>query len=34
MSAHIRFENGGSAYVSATLATPFISRFAVFGTLG
>lgn len=34
MSAHIRFENGGSSYVSATLATPFISRFAVFGTLG
>jgi predicted dehydrogenase len=34
MSAHIRFENGGSAYVSATLATPFISRFAIFGTLG
>lgn len=34
MSAHIRFENGGSAYVSATLATPFVSRFAVFGTLG
>lgn len=34
MSAHIRFQDGGSAYVSATLATPFISRFAVFGTLG
>ena len=34
MSAHIRFRNGGSAYVSATLATPFISRFAVFGTKG
>ncbi len=34
MSAHIRFERGGTAYVSATLATPFISRFAVFGTLG
>jgi predicted dehydrogenase len=34
MSAHIRFARGGSAYVSATLATPFISRFAVFGTLG
>lgn len=34
MSAHIRFQNGGSAYVSATLATPFISRFAVYGTLG
>jgi predicted dehydrogenase len=34
MSAHIRFKQGGTAYVSATLATPFISRFAVFGTLG
>lgn len=34
MSAHVRFKGGGSAYVSATLATPFISRFAVFGTLG
>ncbi len=34
MSAHIRFKSGGSAYVSATLATPFVSRFAVFGTLG
>jgi predicted dehydrogenase len=34
MSAHIRFRNGGTAYISATLATPFISRFAVFGTKG
>lgn len=34
MSAHIRFSGGGTAYVSATLATPFISRFAVFGTDG
>jgi predicted dehydrogenase len=34
MSAHIRFKNGGTAYVSATLATPFISRFALFGTKG
>jgi predicted dehydrogenase len=34
MSAHIRFAGGGTAYVSATLATPFISRFAVFGTDG
>ena len=34
MSAHIRFANGGTAYVSATLATPFVSRFAVFGTNG
>lgn len=34
MSAHIRFKSGGTAYVSATLVTPFISRFAVFGTKG
>ncbi len=34
MSAHIRFVGGGTAYVAATLATPFISRFAVFGTKG
>ena len=34
LSAHIRFAAGGSAYVSATLATPFFSRFAVFGTNG
>lgn len=34
MSAHIRFASGGTAYISATLATPFISRFAVFGTKG
>ncbi len=34
MSAHIRFKGGGTAYISATLATPFISRFAVFGSKG
>ena len=34
MSAHIRFRGGGTAYISATLATPFISRFAVFGSKG
>lgn len=34
MSAHIRFKGGGTAYISATLATPFISRFALFGTKG
>jgi predicted dehydrogenase len=34
LSAHIRFKDGGSAYVSATLATPFFSRFALFGTEG
>jgi predicted dehydrogenase len=34
MSALCRFQNGGTAYVTATLATPFFSRFAVFGTKG
>ena len=34
MSAHIRFRSGGTAYISATLVTPFVSRFAVFGTSG
>ncbi|MDR7009658.1 Gfo/Idh/MocA family protein [Paraburkholderia strydomiana] len=34
MSALCRFVNGGTAYISASLATPFISRFAVYGTKG
>jgi predicted dehydrogenase len=34
MSALIRFAGGGTAYVSASLATPFISRFAVYGSAG
>jgi predicted dehydrogenase len=34
MSVHIRFKAGGTAYVSASLAMPFISRFAVFGSKG
>jgi predicted dehydrogenase len=34
LSAHIRFKDGGTAYVSATLVTPFVSRFAAFGTKG
>jgi predicted dehydrogenase len=33
-SVHIRFRNGGTAYVSASLAMPFVSRFAVFGSRG
>jgi predicted dehydrogenase len=32
MSALVRFAGGGTAYVSASLANPFVSRFAVFGT--
>jgi predicted dehydrogenase len=34
MSAHIRFNNARKVYISATLATPFISRFTVFGVKG
>lgn len=34
MSAHIRFRSGGTAYVSASLGMPFISRFALYGTRG
>ena len=34
MSVHIRFRDGGTAYVSASLAMPFVSRFAVFGSRG
>src|SRR6185312_11824087 len=34
MSVHIRFKDGGTAYVSASLAMPFVSRFAVFGSKG
>jgi predicted dehydrogenase len=34
LGAFIRFASGGTAYISATLATPFFSRFAVFGTEG
>ena len=34
MSVHIRFSGGGTAYVAASLAMPFISRFAVYGSRG
>ncbi len=34
MSVHIRFRHGGTAYVSASLAMPFVSRVAVFGSKG
>ncbi len=34
MSAYIRFRDGGTAYVSASLGYPFISRFALFGADG
>jgi predicted dehydrogenase len=34
MSAYVRFAGGGTAYVSASLAFPFISRFAIYGHEG
>jgi predicted dehydrogenase len=34
ISVHIRFRGGGTAYVSASLAMPFVSRFAVYGSRG
>jgi len=34
VSLHVRFKDGGTAYVSASLAMPFVSRFAVFGSKG
>jgi predicted dehydrogenase len=34
MSVHVRFKGGGTAYVSASLAMPFVSRFAAFGSKG
>ena len=34
VSAYLRFAKGGTAYISASLAMPFISRFAVFGRDG
>ena len=34
VAAYVRFKCGGTAYVSATLAKPFVSRFAVYGSKG
>jgi predicted dehydrogenase len=34
VAAYIKFRHGGTSYVSASLANPFISRFAVFGARG
>lgn len=34
LSAYVRFASGGTAYLSASLAMPFVSRFAVYGSLG
>lgn len=34
VAAYIKFRGGGTSYVSASLANPFISRFAAFGAKG
>ena len=34
VAAYVKFRNGGTSYVSASLANPFISRFTVFGSKG
>ena len=34
VAAYVRFAGGGTSYVSASLANPFISRFCVFGSKG
>lgn len=34
VAAYVKFKGGGTSYVSASLANPFISRFAVFGSRG
>ena len=34
VSAYVRFKNGGTSYVSASLANPFMSRFTVYGSKG
>lgn len=34
VSAFVQFQGGGTSYVSASLANPFYSRFAVFGSKG
>ncbi len=34
VAAYVKFRGGGTSYVSASLANPFVSRFAVFGSHG
>ena len=34
VAAYVKFLGGGTSYVSASLANPFVSRFAVFGSKG
>ena len=34
VAAYLKFRGGGTSYVSASLANPFMSRFTVFGSKG
>jgi predicted dehydrogenase len=34
VAAYVKFRGGGTSYVSASLANPFVSRFAAFGSKG
>ena len=34
VAAYVKFRGGGTSYVSASLANPFMSRFAVYGSKG
>jgi predicted dehydrogenase len=34
VAAYVKFRGGGTSYVSASLANPFVSRFAVYGAKG
>jgi predicted dehydrogenase len=34
VSAYVKFKGGGTSYVSASLANPFMSRFTVYGSKG
>jgi predicted dehydrogenase len=34
VAAYVKFHGGGTSYVSASLANPFVSRFAVYGSKG
>ena len=34
VAAYVKFQRGGTAYVSASLANPFMSRFTVYGAKG
>jgi predicted dehydrogenase len=34
VAAYVKFRGGGTSYISASLANPFVSRFAVYGSKG